>query len=201
MARLWGVDGSAAMLARAQPHPRITWMQQDLRDWRAEVPADLLFSNAALQWLPDHACLFPALLASLAAGGILAVQMPCNFQEPSHRLMAATALEGPWRARLEGLIRTAPVGKPSFYHALLAPQADSIDIWQTRYLHVLEGADPVKEWTKGTWLKPLLDALQEPQRAAFEADYAARVRAAYPPQPDGHTLFEFNRLFLVARKR
>jgi trans-aconitate 2-methyltransferase len=111
------------------------------------------------------------------------------------------ALAGPWRARLEPLLRPAPVADPHLYYAALAPKAAALDIWETEYLQVLEGADPVKEWTKGTWLKPLLDALEEPERSRFEAAYAALVARAYPPQADGRTLFPFRRLFIVARAR
>jgi trans-aconitate 2-methyltransferase len=83
---------------------------------------------------------------------------------------------------------------------LLAPLAKTLDIWETEYLQVLEGRDPVKEWTKGTWLKQFLDRLTAPERDAFESDYAARLRAAYPPQSDGKTLFPFRRLFIVIHK-
>jgi trans-aconitate 2-methyltransferase len=137
-------------------------------------------------------------LAALAPGGVLAVQMPRNFAAPSHTSISAAALAGPWRERLEPLLRPAPVKPPEFYYDLLAPRAASLDIWETEYLQVLDGPNPVKEWTKGTWLAPLLAALDEPERSRFEADYAARVAAAYPPRSDGRTLFPFRRLFLVA---
>ena len=197
-----GVDDSAAMLAKAAADPGgVRWVLRSLADWRAEHPADVIYSNAALHWLPGHAQLFPALLAQLAPGGVLAVQMPRNFGAPSHTLIADTVRTGAWCARLEALLQPSPVAAPETYYDMLAPLAARLDIWETEYLQVLEGPDPVKEWTKGTWLKQFLDALEEPERSAFEADYAARVRAAYPARADGKTLFPFRRLFMVAVAR
>lgn len=201
-ADITGVDDSAAMLAKAATEQaRVRWVERGLAQWRADRPADLIYSNAALHWLPDHERLFPALLAQLAPGGVLAVQMPRNFDAPSHTLIADTVRAGPWRARLEPLLQPPPVAAPEFYFDVLAPLAERVDIWQTEYLQVLEGTDPVKEWTKGTWLKQFLDALDEPERNAFEQDYAARLRVAYPTRTDGKTLFPFRRLFIVAEAR
>lgn len=194
-----GVDSSAEMLAKAAAdNPGISWQEADLAAWRPERPADLIYSNAALHWLDDHERLLPGLFAGLATGGVLAVQMPRNFAARSHTSITETALNGPWRATLEPLLRPSPVKPPEFYYDLLAPLAASLDIWETEYLQVLDGANPVKEWTKGTWLAPLLAALKEPLRSRFEAEYAERVAAAYPPRRDGKTLFPFRRMFLVA---
>lgn len=202
LAKVTGIDDSQEMLERAaKEQSRVTWQQKNIAQWVPEQPADLIFSNAALHWLPDHSILFPKLMAFLAPGGVLAVQMPRNFGAPSHTLIAETIRGGPWRSRLEHLLRPAPVGDPAFYYALVAPSASSVDIWETEYLQVLDGENPVKEWTKGTWLKQFLDPLDIPERLAFEADYAGRVAAAYPPQPDGKTLFPFRRLFMVVRKK
>jgi trans-aconitate 2-methyltransferase len=176
-------------------------VQDSLAAWRPEAPADVIYSNAALHWLPNHRQLFPALVAALAPGGVLAIQMPRNFSAPSHTLIDATARAGAWRSKLEPLLGATPVGEPAFYYSLLAPLAQTLDIWETEYLQVLSGADPVKEWTKGTWLMPFLDRLEPAERIAFEADYAQRLRAAYPPLANGSTLFPFRRLFMVLRRR
>jgi trans-aconitate 2-methyltransferase len=200
-ARITGVDSSAAMLAQAaQALPQVHWEQHGLADWRADAPADVIYSNAALQWLPDHEHLFPALVQALAPGGVLAIQMPRNFSAPSHTLIDATAREGPWRARLEALLGASPVGEPQYYYGLLAPLAAGLDIWESEYLQVLSGEDPVKEWTKGTWLMQFLAPLEPAERAAFEADYARRLRVAYPRRADGSTLFPFRRLFIVLKR-
>jgi trans-aconitate 2-methyltransferase len=200
-ARVTGVDGSAAMLATARhAAPGVGWVEADLGSWAPPGPADLLFSNAALHWLDDHAALFPRLVAHLAPGGVLAVQMPRNHAAPSHVEMTATALAGPWRERLAPLLRPQPVAEPARYHDWLTPHARRVEIWETEYLHVLEGDNPVVEWTRGSALKPLLDALPEPDRAQFLAEYGRRVAAAYPRRADGRTLLPFRRLFLLATR-
>jgi trans-aconitate 2-methyltransferase len=161
----------------------------------------LIYSNAALHWLPDHAKLFPRLVSYLAPGGFLAVQMPNNFAAPSHMLVAETIQAGAWRGRLEPLLRPTPVHPVTFYYNVLEHLAQSIELWETEYLHVLQGPDPVKEWVKGSWLKPILDALEASDQSLFEADYAKRLRRAYAASASGVTLFPFKRLFLVAERR
>jgi len=197
-----GVDSSPEMLAAAAAQPsRIRWSQADIALWKPERPADVLFSNAALQWLDGHEVLFPYLVAQLAPLGVLAVQMPHNHYAASHAVMADTVEAGPWAARLRPLARRFPVGDPDFYYDLLAPLVDSLDIWETEYLHVLEGDNPVVQWTMGTALRPLLDALEEPERGELLAEYSRRIADHYPPRADGKTLFPFRRLFIVARGR
>ena len=201
-AQVTGVDDSAAMLAQAAKQPgSIRWIQQSLASWVPSDAADLIYSNAALHWLPQHQVLFPGLVDQLAPGGILAVQMPRNFQAPSHTAIHETVLAGPWRSQLEPLLTPPPVATPQFYYSLLQARATVLDIWETEYLHVLTGKDAVKEWTKGTWLKQFLDRLAEPWRGEFEADYARRVGVAYPPLANGQTLLPFRRLFIVLQKQ
>jgi trans-aconitate 2-methyltransferase len=201
-ARITGVDASEEMLAKArQALPDLVWQRADLANWRPPAPAELIYSNAALHWIERHDEIFPALFSAVAPGGVLAVQMPDNFSSPSHTAIAEAAHRGPWARKLEPLLRPPPVNEPDFYFGLLAPSAASVDIWQTEYLQPLEGDNPVKEWTKGTWLKPLLDALDEPERSGFEAAYGALVSQAYPRRRDGKTLLPFRRLFIVAKAR
>ena len=196
-----GIDDSPDMLARAQPAgSNVRWLRQDIAGWRPERPADLIYSNAALHWLPEHARLLPRLIEALVPGGLLAVQMPRNFTAPSHVAIAETVREGPWRTRLEPLLRETPVAEPRWYLDLLGASCPEVDLWQTEYYQILRGENPVKEWTKGTWLKPLLEALAEPERSAFEAAYARRVARAYPPRADGTTVLPFLRLFFIARR-
>jgi trans-aconitate 2-methyltransferase len=200
-ANIIGVDTSSAMLEQAaKALPQVQWVQHSLADWQPDAPADVIYSNAALHWLPNHQQLLPALVAALSPGGVLAIQMPRNFAAPSHTLIDATATAGPWRSKLAPLLGAAPVAEPQFYYSLLAPLASTLDIWESEYLQVLSGVDPVKEWTKGTWLMPFLDRLDAAERVAFEADYAQRLRGAYPPLADGTTLFPFRRLFIVLRR-
>ncbi len=201
-AAITAVEGSAEMVAagkKAAPH--LEWRHEDLLSWHPAGQYDLIYSNAALHWLPDHAALFPSLMGKVEPGGILAVQMPRNFTAPSHLLIAETALNGPWRSRLEHLVMPPPVHEPAFYHELLARLSQNIDIWETEYLQVLEGENPVKEWTKGTWLTRYLDLLQGEEKTAFEAAYGERVARAYPKNTAGQTLFPFRRLFIVAQRK
>jgi trans-aconitate 2-methyltransferase len=201
-AAVTGVEGSAEMVAAGRKAaPEIEWLQQDLASWQPKQTYDLIYSNAALHWLPDHNRLFPALMGTVAPGGILAVQMPRNFLAPSHVLIGETALNGPWRSKVEHLVTPPPVAEPALYHGLLAPLSDNIDIWETEYLQVLAGDNPVKEWTKGTWLTRYLDILQGTEKAAFEAAYGERVAKAYPKNASGQTLFPFRRLFMVAQRK
>ena len=150
--------------------------------------------------IDGHAQLFPRLLQQVARGGVLAVQMPRNFQAPSHVLLYETAARGPWAATLVPYLRPSPVAGPEAYYDWLMGYATQLDIWETEYLHVLQGENAVLEWTKGTALRPYLDALGA-DAPAFLADYAGRLRAAYPPQPDGRTLFPFRRVFIVAERK
>lgn len=207
LARRWpdaeivGVDDSAPMLAQARAElPQVRWELGSIADWSPVAAPELIFSNAALHWLPDHPALFARLVDRLAPGGMLAVQMPRNFEAPSHTLVADVARAGPWRDRLAPLLRPPPVATPADYYDWLAPRAAALDLWETEYLQVLSGDDPVKEYTKGSFLRPFLDALAPDEGAAFEAEYAARVRAAYPRRADGRTLFPFRRLFLLLRR-
>lgn len=200
-AEVLGIDNSAEMLAKARASGLAArWREADLASWTPAAPYDLLYSNAALHWLPDHATLLPRLLAALRPGGVLAVQMPRNFDAPSHVLLRAVADEGPWAPRLAAGVLRAPVAEPAWYYDLLAPRAAALDIWESEYLHILEGEDPVLGWTRATALRPVIAALEPAARARFEAEYAKRLRAAYPRRPDGRTLFPFRRLFIVATR-
>jgi trans-aconitate 2-methyltransferase len=198
-ARVIGVDSSADMLAKARRQaPDVEFVQADLADWSPPQPAELVFSNATFQWLGHHERLFPRLMSFVAPGGVLAVQMPRNFAAPTHRVLAETVEQGPWRHRLRPLQRPPPVAPPQVYHRLLAPLAAGLDIWEVEYLQRLEGVNPVVEWNKGTALRPFLDVLEPAEHAAFLADYGRRIAAAYPPEVDGATLFPFRRLFIIA---
>jgi len=201
-ARLMGMDNSPAMLTAARAMlPDVAFVEGDAANWAPPEPADLLFANAVLQWLPDHDRLFPRLFRQLKPGGVLAVQMPRNYDRPSHRLMMETAKAGPWRDKLAAqLDRPTPVAEPAGYARLMASLTGTVDIWETDYLMRLQGDNPVVTWTRATGLRPFLEPLDEEERKRFEAEYAARIRAAYPPEADGSTLFAFRRLFIVASR-
>lgn len=208
-AAIIGVDGDAAMLARARAatagDERFAWLESDLAAWRPGVAPEVVYSNAALHWLDDHAALFPRLLAMLAPAGVLAVQMPGNFGAPAHRELFGLARSTRWREDLEGKVRDAPVAAPERYHEWLAGYASALDVWSTEYLQLLpargDREHPIVAWMRGSALIPFLSALcSDEARAAFVADYALRVERAYPRQDDGSVLFPFRRLFIVARR-
>lgn len=200
-ARVIGVDDSEEMLREASERAaNIDWEVGDIGTWQPDQPAELIFTNAALHWIPGHTDLFTRLMSSIAGGGVLAVQMPRNFGALSHTSISEAALAGPWRSKLEPLLRPAPVEPPPFYIDVLSEMTSSLDVWETEYMQVLTGDNPIKEWTKGTWLRPLLDALEEPEQSEFETAYSELVAKAYPKQPNGTTIFPFKRLFIIATK-
>lgn len=198
-----GVDNSPEMLtaARARGIPgRLQFEAGDAGRFRASSPVNVLVSNAALQWVPDHERLVPQLAAAVAPGGFLAVQMPSNFDAPSHTLLYETAAEAPWADTLAPVLRVPPVRPIGFYVETLLGLGFSVDAWETTYIHVLRGEDAVLGWTRGTALRPVLDALDPATAEAFVARYAAKLRAAYPSLAgEAGTLFPFRRIFFVAR--
>ncbi len=198
-ADITAVDNSPEMLTRARL-PGVRWHQADIADWQAAEAQNVIFSNSALHWLDDHETLFSGLIGDLAADGVLAIQMPRNFDAPSHQAIRDTVHTGPWTTRLEPLLKPAPVARPGEYHDLLAPLARSVEVWETEYQHTLEGVNPVAAWTAGTALRPFTDALDDDERISFVAAYEKRVEAAYPRRPDGKTLFPFRRLFIIATR-
>ncbi len=199
-AEVIGVDSSTAMLTKAAASGFGT-EQADIAQWQPAELADVIFSNAALQWLPDHSTLFPRLLSCLAPGGLLAVQMPAMDETPARKMQAAVASHGPWADAVAGVTRVRPVAEPGYYYDLLRPLAARLDLWVTEYVHQLKGPDPVMEWFKGSSLQPYLDAMDEVDRPAFLTAYAEAVRPHYPVRTDGITLLPFRRLFLVAQRQ
>jgi len=198
-AELVGVDSSPAMLEKAIS-AGFTTQLADIATWSPPAPVDVIFSNAALQWLPDHATLFPRLLAYLAPEGILAVQMPAMHNEPVRALQSIVASSGPWSQQLSGVTSAPPILEPEAYYDLLSERASAIEIWITQYLHVLRGKDPVVQWAAGTSLRPYLDALQPNDRPGFITAYSKALRPHYPPRADGTVLLAFRRLFILAKK-
>ncbi len=200
-AEVTGVDNSPEMLSTARAdHPDRRWVEADIATWQPDEPLDVAYSNAALHWVDDHHTLLPRLVQMVRPGGVLAVQMPRNFDQPTHTLLAETVADGPWRDLLTPLLRDWPVLTPEAYHRALATECTEVDVWTTTYVQTLTGANPVAEWTKGSVLRPLLGALDEDDGAAFFAAYGRRIEAAYPPEPDGTTLLPFTRVFLVGRR-
>ena len=202
-ASVLGIDSSPEMVdaARALARPgTLAFRTEDLRGWRPERPVDVLVSNATLQWVPGHLELLPDLVAALAPGGWLAVQVPGNFAAPSHTLLAVLRESPRWRDRVGAGAQRAPgVHAPADYLAVLAGLGCTVDAWETTYLHVLPGEDAVLDWVRGTALRPVLSVLDAQEQAGFLEEYGAALREAYPRREFG-TVLEYRRVFVVARR-
>lgn len=199
-ASIIGIDGSSTMLDRAsQSGVRADWQHADIASWQPASPADLIFSNAALHWLDDHATLLPQLVDGLSIGGMLAVQMPYNFSRPSHTLISEIAREPRWARRLSTVIRSSPVAAPETYLQMLEPLVSTIRIWTTTYFHVLFGERPVAQWTGGATLRPVISVLGD-DADEFIDEYAKRLQTAYPTRSDGSTVLPFTRMFILATR-
>lgn len=200
-AQVLGIDSSPEMLADARKaFPEHRFTAGNIAQFRAVPPAHLLFSNAALQWLTDHHTLLPRLLGEVRVGGVLAVQMPRVEDSPRIRALREIAADPRWAERALARLQPGPLA-PEAYYDVLAPAAASLDIWETEYQHVLEGADPVVEWTRGAGGAALLAALDGGEQKDFLARYTAAMREAYPRRTDGTTLLAFRRLFIVATRK
>jgi trans-aconitate 2-methyltransferase len=200
-AQVTGLDSSPDMVAKARARrPDLAFVEADLAAWTPEAAPDLIFANAVLQWLPDHAALLPRLAGFLAPGGCLAVQVPVNLEEPSHRLMREVAAEPAFAARGTDPGRERLADIPAYYD-WLSRAGCAVDIWRTTYVHPLADADAIVEWVKGTGLRPFLDRLDGEGQRAFLARYRDRIAEAYPPRADGRVLLPFPRLLMVARRR
>ena len=202
-AAITGLDSSASMIEAARKsRPEIHWATGNISDWASATGEkfDIVFSNAALQWVDDHAGIYPRLLARVAPGGAFACQVPGNYDGPPHRLMREIAASNHWRNRLpEGSVREWAVHDLPFYYDVLAPVAARVDMWETEYMHIFGGAEDIVEWYKGAGLRPFLEALEsETDRNEFIAEYLDGLRAIYATRADGHVLFPFRRLFVVA---
>jgi len=211
-AAVTGVDSSAEMIARARsdnaarPTGQVSYVHDDLRYWRAEQSVDLLVSAATLQWVPEHLSLLPKLAAAVAPGGAVALTVPANFDAASHRLLREIAAREPYAAHTAGVEQPAAHDAATYLQALSGP-GWRVDAWETTYLHLLQGSDPVLRWISGTGARPVLQALpcdgspggSGDLRSRFELEYAASLREAYPPGPYG-TVLPFRRVFAVAHR-
>lgn len=202
-AEVIGTDNSEAMLRSARERlPAAHFELSDIASWQPASPPDLIYANASLQWVPDHETLIPRLFAALAPGGVLAVQMPDNREEPTHRLMREVAAEAPWAEPIGDADRLRTMLLPlAGYYDLLAAEAAQVDVWRTAYQHPMASAAAIVEWVRGTGLKPFVDRLTPELQASYLAEYERRVDRAYPARTDGKRLLAFPRMFVVAQRK
>jgi len=201
-AAITGLDSSAAMLATARrDHPSWSWRESGIAEWAETTTEkfDVIFSNAALHWVPDHARLIPRLFDAVAPGGALAFQMPHSLADPHQRCMRELPSSAKWRAHFLATPAAWQVEPAGFYYDVLAPRAARVDLWFTEYLMVFEGVEQIVEWHRGAALHPFLQILpDEALRAEFLRDYLAAITPHYPRQADGRVLLPFRRLFVIA---
>jgi trans-aconitate 2-methyltransferase len=198
-----GVDNSPQMIGAARAagqRPRLSFELGDVREWRPSRPVDVLVCNAVLQWVPDHLAVVRRWPETLAPGGWLAIQVPGNYDQPSHAILLDLVRSPRWQPLLASAELNRQAHDPAEYVDVFAQAGCEVDAWETTYLHVLAGPDAVTEWYRGTGLRPVLAALDPGQAAEFLAEYGERARAAYPAQPYG-TVLPFRRVFAVAHKR
>ena len=193
-----GVDSSPEMVAQAAATvPSLRFVEGDLRTWEPAGPVDVLFSNATYQWVPDHLDLLPRLVGHVAPGGWLALQVPGNHDEPSHVLLRELAADPRFAPYTKGVARPHS-HDPAVYAEALLDLGLRVDAWETTYLHLLAGEDPVFTWISGTGARPVLQALPEDLRADFVAEYKTLLRDAYPAGRHG-TVLPFRRVFAVGQ--
>lgn len=198
-ASVLGVDSSEEMLDKAPAGDRLRFRLGTIQDWRPDAPVDVLVSNAALQWVPDHLRELDRLVSLVRPGGWFAFQVPGNADAPSHTILAELRRSPRWRDLLgAGAGRFPDTADPPVYLDRLARLGCAVDAWETTYAHVLPGPDPVLQWVRGTALRPVLARLSPAEAAEFEADYGAALRTAYPSAPYG-TVLPFRRIFVVAQ--
>jgi len=199
-ARIVGLDSSAEMIETARSEmPAIEWTLSNIEDWQPEASYDVVFSNAALQWIPKHALLLESLFAKVTLGGAIAFQIPSSEFPAVRLLIHEIAQEGAWAGRMDGPLGQLTMETPGTYYNLLTPSARSVDIWQTEYFHIMDSAAAIVDWIATTGLRAFLDALQsEEEISLFTALLLERVGQIYQPQVDGRVLFPFKRTFVVA---
>lgn len=202
-ARVHGVDASPEMVERARAgntDPRADYELADASTWAPSDPIDLIVSNAMFQWIPGHLGVIERLCAHVAPGGSFALQVPHNLDGHSHRLLRELAAREPYAQHVDDRQLLRSTDGPEPYLELFAGLGWHADVWETTYLHVLAGDDPVFDWISGTGARPVLQALPDDLRARFEEEYRARLREAYPRRPFG-TVLPFRRVFAVAHRR
>jgi trans-aconitate 2-methyltransferase len=199
-AEVIGLDSSPDMLVQARARlPKCAFIEADLASWTPPERTDILFANAVFQWVPDHPAVLRRLLAGLPAGGVLAVQMPDNTDEPALALMREVASRGPWakNASVNHAARDE-LPRPTAYYDLFGPLSSRLDIWHTIYNHVMPGPEAIVEWFKGSALRPFLSALDPAMGNEFLAAYLEEIKRHYGPRHDGKVLLPFPRVFILA---
>jgi trans-aconitate 2-methyltransferase len=197
-----GLDNSPDMLSQARAgHPDWKWIESSVERWAPDSAFDLIFSNACLHWVADHATLFPRLVSHLAPGGALAVQMPNSYHLPAHTVMTDVANDpqAPWARTLAGASDTYSVQSLPFYYDTLRKVTSRLDIWQTEYLQIMDGPRAILDWVRSTAMRRFTEPLpSDEQRRLFEQRCLERFQQMYAANDQGKTLFPYRRMFIIA---
>ncbi len=201
-AEIIGVDSSEEMIRKAETtYPDMKWAVHDItEDLSVFGLFDIVFSNAVIQWVPDHRQLLPRLYAMLNPGGVLAVQVPNAWAMPISVAIREVAAEPAFQSVLSGLDDTPLYQEPSFYYDVLARLTAEVQVWETTYHHALQDHEAIVAWYRSTGMKPYLDRLDEPGQDRFIDSVLHKIRMAYPVQADSHVLFPFRRVFFTAKR-
>jgi trans-aconitate 2-methyltransferase len=201
-ARIIGLDKSEKMIERARlDHPELTWIVGDASTLETDRKYDIVFSNAAIHWIPDHHRLIPRLFQIVAKGGILAIQVPANHESPLYRIIINVARSTKWSAFTSGCEGLITYHTAEYYYNELVSLTKDITLWETTYYHILKSHQDLVAWYKSTAMKPILESLPtDENREEFEQAVLSACKEQYPRQSDGRILYPFKRLFFTARK-
>lgn len=199
-ARIIGLDSSEAMLESAKKdYPGFEWILYDAsRDLSHLGKFDIIFSNAVIQWLPDHKSLLKKYFGMLNEGGVLAVQVPNTTFMPINIAVRAAAKEERWREYFKDMRNDLHFEEISYYYDILSPVTDYVDLWETHYCHIVSGHEAIVEMYKPTGMKPYLSKLNEDEQERFASDVLEKIKKEYTIQKDGRVLFPFRRIFFTA---
>ena len=200
-ATITGIDCSEEMLTTARASDSgVNWQLGDLATWNGESRYDVVFSNAALQWLPDHQTLLPRLFQRVNPSGVLAVQVPDHYDSALYRVLLEVSKQEAWSERMHSA-RTSLTRHPvGFYYDVLSPLTSEFELWTTEYQHVMESHQSILQFHRASGMRPYLEQLDGDEKLAFERQILAGYEKAFPLQADGRVLFPFRRLFFVARQ-
>lgn len=201
-AKITGLDSSSAMIKKAeQDYPNQEWIVADALDYEPASEYDIVFSNAVIQWIPDHENLLKKFYGILSGNGLVAIQIPLFWDMPLGKIINETADDNRWKEKLEGISDLFTMHNYSFYYDHLSNLFDSIDIWETHYFHILDSQIAILEMMRSTGMKPYLDKLDKNlDKEKFEKKVLIGIEKAYPKQKNGKVLLPFKRLFFIGYK-
>ncbi len=200
-AKLTGIDSSISMIEKAKAdYPANNWIVADASDFNPDIKYDIVFSNATIQWIPNHEILFRKLSCMVNGGGVLAIQVPRFDEMPLSKAILNVACNEKWRERIKGCAELFTYHDYRYYYDLVSQDYKSIELWQTDYLHILESQYSIIEWIRSTGMKPYLDCLADEEKPLFENTVLDELKRYYPLQNNGKVIFPFKRLLITCYK-